>query len=83
MGASQQKWLTATQKRLKRTKQMLDSLKGIKMTSQGSVAYQTLTELRMLEIKDSSSFRWFIIISCFLCMFSHLTVLTLTTAPVC
>ncbi|OAA66694.1 canalicular multispecific organic anion transporter 1 [Niveomyces insectorum RCEF 264] len=65
-GASQQKWLAATQRRLKRTKNMLDSLKGIKMTSQGSVAYDTLSRLRMEEIEQSSSFRWIIVISCFL-----------------
>jgi hypothetical protein len=66
-GASQQKWLAATQKRLKRTKQVLDSLKGIKMTSQTSVAYQTLTKLRNCEIKDSSSFRWFMVVTNILC----------------
>ncbi|KAK7747380.1 hypothetical protein SLS53_001634 [Cytospora paraplurivora] len=65
-GSSQQRWLAATQKRLKRTKQMLDSLKGIKMTSQESVAYQILTKLRLREIKESSSFRWIILTTAFL-----------------
>lgn len=71
-GSSQQRWLAATQKRLKRTKQMLDSLKGIKMTSQDSVAYQTLTRLRLREIKESSSFRWIILMTGFLCKSSCL-----------
>lgn len=65
-GGSQQKWLAATQKRLKRTKQMLDSLKGIKMTSQDSMANQNLAELRTREIKDSYSFRWIMLVTNFL-----------------
>ncbi|KAI3395074.1 hypothetical protein diail_1831 [Diaporthe ilicicola] len=65
-GGSQQKWLAATQKRLKVTKQVLDSLKGVKMTSQDAVAYQALTDNRGREIKDSASFRWFMLISNFL-----------------
>ncbi|KAK0724137.1 P-loop containing nucleoside triphosphate hydrolase protein [Lasiosphaeris hirsuta] len=74
-GTSQQKWLAATQKRLKRTKQVLDSLKGIKMTSQSSVADQTLTKLRMREIKDSSSFRWIMLVT------NILSYCTLTLSP--
>ncbi|KAK3349094.1 canalicular multispecific organic anion transporter 1 [Lasiosphaeria hispida] len=74
-GASQQKWLAATQKRLKRTKQVLDSLKGIKMTSQNSVADQTLTKLRICEIKDSSSFRWIMLVT------NILSYCTLTLSP--
>lgn len=66
-GGSQQKWLAATQKRLKITKQVLDNLKGIKMTSQDTVAYRALTDHRAREIKESSSFRWFMLISNFLC----------------
>ncbi|KIH89068.1 hypothetical protein SPBR_06346 [Sporothrix brasiliensis 5110] len=66
MGARQQQWLAATQKRLKSTKHMLDSLKGIKMTSQDDVAYGMLNKLRAAEIKDSAPFRWIIVISCFL-----------------
>ncbi|ERT02739.1 hypothetical protein HMPREF1624_01041 [Sporothrix schenckii ATCC 58251] len=66
MGARQQQWLAATQNRLKSTKHMLDSLKGIKMTSQDDVAYDMLNKLRAAEIKDSAPFRWIIIISCFL-----------------
>lgn len=50
---------------------MLDSLKGIKMASQDSVAYQTLTELRTCEIKDSSSFRWIMLMTNFLCKFPN------------
>lgn len=67
MGARQQQWLAATQRRLKSTKHMLDSLKGIKMTSQDDVAYDMLSELRAAEIKDSAPFRWIIVFSCFLC----------------
>ncbi|KAB5547143.1 canalicular multispecific organic anion transporter 1 [Coniochaeta sp. 2T2.1] len=74
-GVSQQKWLAATQKRLKRTKQMLDSIKAIKMTSQDSAAYETLDELRKTEIAKSSSFRWIIVFSCFL------SYTTLTLSP--
>lgn len=69
MGARQQQWLAATQRRLKSTKHMLDSLKGIKMTSQDDVAYDMLNKLRAAEIEDSAPFRWIIIISCFLCTF--------------
>jgi hypothetical protein len=68
-GGSQQKWLAAIQKRLKRTKQMLDSLKDIKMTSQDSMANQNLAELRTREIKDSYSFRWIMLVTNFLCKF--------------
>ncbi|CAK7233120.1 hypothetical protein SBRCBS47491_008499 [Sporothrix bragantina] len=66
MGPRQQQWLAATQRRLKSTKHMLDSLKGIKMTSQDDVAYDMLNKLRMDEIEDSAPFRWIVIISCFL-----------------
>lgn len=68
-GGSQQKWLAATQRRLKRTKQMLDNLKGIKLASQDSAAYESLNQLRMQEIEDSSSFRWIMLITNFLCKF--------------
>ncbi|CAK7201918.1 hypothetical protein SEUCBS139899_004634 [Sporothrix eucalyptigena] len=66
MGPRQQQWLAATQRRLKSTKHMLDSLKGIKMTSQDDVAYDMLHRLRMDEIEDSAPFRWIIVVSCFL-----------------
>ncbi|KAI1175807.1 canalicular multispecific organic anion transporter 1 [Nemania sp. FL0916] len=66
MGGSQQKWLAATQRRLMCTKQVLDNLKGIKMTSQGSMAYEMMNNFRMLEIEASSSFRQIMVISCFL-----------------
>ncbi|KAJ4389666.1 hypothetical protein N0V93_007138 [Gnomoniopsis smithogilvyi] len=65
-GGSQQKWLAATQKRLKITKQVLDSLKGVKMTSQDAVVYRALTDYRGREIKEYTSFRWFMLISNFL-----------------
>jgi hypothetical protein len=70
MGARQQQWLAATQRRLKSTKHMLDSLKGIKMTSQDGVAYDMLNNLRTAEIQDSAPFRWIVVLSCFLCKFS-------------
>ncbi|CAK7208856.1 hypothetical protein SCUCBS95973_000253 [Sporothrix curviconia] len=70
MGPRQQQWLAATQRRLKSTKHMLDSLKGIKMTSQDDVAYEMLEKLRMDEIADSGPFRWIVIISCFLCVYA-------------
>lgn len=41
------------------------------MASQDSVAYQTLTELRTREIKDSSSFRWIMLVTNFLCKFPN------------
>ncbi|POS71828.1 canalicular multispecific organic anion transporter 1 [Diaporthe helianthi] len=65
-GGSQQKWLAATQKRLKVTKQVLDNLKGVKMTSQDHVAYRALADHRASEINDSASFRWFMLLSNFL-----------------
>lgn len=66
-GGFQQKWLVATQKRLKQTKQVLNNLKGIKMASQDSKALISLNELRRQEISDSSSFRWIALVTVFLC----------------
>lgn len=68
-GSHQQRWLAATQTRLKRTKRILDSLKGIKMSSQDSKALRSLKELREKEIKESSSFRWIMLVTVFLCKF--------------
>ncbi|KAH8655479.1 putative ATP-binding cassette transporter [Xylariales sp. PMI_506] len=54
---NQQRWLAGTQERLKHTKNMLASLKAIKMMSEEEKVFQAISNLRALEIKGSAPFR--------------------------
>ncbi|KAI0415678.1 putative ATP-binding cassette transporter [Xylaria grammica] len=56
--ATQQRvWLAATERRIQATKNMLSSLKAIKMTGADRRAAATITKLRSLEFESSKAFR--------------------------
>ncbi|KAI0205035.1 putative ATP-binding cassette transporter [Astrocystis sublimbata] len=71
-------WLTATEKRIQGTKNMLSSLKAIKMTGADKAAAAAIKKLRSLEFDSSRSLRKLLVGS----LFSSFATLTLSPVVV-
>jgi hypothetical protein len=67
IGAQQQIWLGAMEKRVDATKRMLDSIKSVKMLGKEIELNMLITGLRVLEIRAARLFRGLLTISVFLC----------------
>ena len=68
VGAQQQIWLKATEKRISATKNMLASLKAIKMTGADIQVAAVIERLRGLEFAASKLYRTLLVGTVFVCM---------------
>ena len=71
MSKAQQTWPAGTEKRIAATREMLSSLKAIKMMVASQRVGMVIEKLRDLEFVASKSFRTLLIGSLFSCEFTH------------